>query len=278
MNKLLFDGARRFRWLPCAAALLCSALLAACSTSTTTTATPLGQSDAVPATPDGQARRKAALIRLDLATNYLGIGKPDVAMEEVGNALAIDPSLTDAYLVRGLVYAQRQDFANAEADYNRVLQARPNDPDVIHNVGFLKCQQSRFDEAQDWFSRALATPGYQNRARTLMAQGLCLQSAGKPHEAIDALKQAHALDSANPIVGYNLASLLYQRGEVANAQGYLRRLNASGLANAETLWLGIKVENALGNQLGVRELGGVLASKFPQSREYSLYERKAFYE
>jgi type IV pilus assembly protein PilF len=35
------------------------------------------------------------------------------------------------------------------------------------------------------------------------------------------------------------------RGELTRAQFYIRRLNNSNLANAETLWLGIKIEQRL---------------------------------
>ena len=255
----------------CATALL----LSACATPDAGSASREAARNTSSASPEVQ---RAARTRLDLATSYLEINRLDVALEEVSYALALDPGMTDAYLVRGLVLAQRQDFAAAKADYERVLRVRPDDAYVIHNMGFLLCQQKQYDEAQDWFHRALAIPGYSSRARTLMAQGLCFQAAGKSHQAIDSLTQAHALENNNPVVAYNLAALLYGRGEVANAQVYLRNLNASNLANAETLWLGIKVENAMGNAIGVRELGNLLGQKFPLSREYSLYERKAFYE
>ncbi|RMX07814.1 type IV pilus biogenesis/stability protein PilW [Corticibacter populi] len=267
------------RLVPAALALAGLMALAGCQTSysTSTSQLPAGVSSS-PSSPVSADVRKAAMTRLELAGNYLGIGRLDVAMEEVNNALALDPGLVDAYMVRGMVFAQRSDFASAEADYARVLRTRPNDPDVLHNYGWLQCQQNKYEAGNQYFERVLATPGYANSARTLMAKGLCLQAAGRNPEAIAALERAYRTEPGNPIVAYNLAYLLYHAGRVADAQVYLRRLNASELANAETLWLGIKAENALGNQLGVRELGSVLGHKFPQSKEYSLYERGAFYE
>ena len=256
----------------------CTLGMTACTTSTTVTTTPMGQADPIPNTPGAQERRRAAMIRLDLAINYLEVGNVSVAMEEVTNALAFDPSLTDAYAVRGMIYAQQRNFPAAEADYNRVLGLRPADADVMHNLGFLKCQESNFVLAQSWFNKALSTPGYASRGRTLMAQGLCFRQEGKPNEAMSALTSSYELDPNNPVVGYNLAVLLYDHGDVAKAQFYLRRLNQSEWRNAQTLWLGIKVENAMGNASTVQDLGSVLRNQFPQSREYLLFERKAFYE
>jgi type IV pilus assembly protein PilF len=42
---------------------------------------------------------------------------------------------------------------------------------------------------------------------------------------------------------------------VTRAQFYIRRINNSELANAQTLWLGVKVENRLNNTAGVRAAG-----------------------
>jgi type IV pilus assembly protein PilF len=55
-------------------------------------------------------------------------------------------------------------------------------------------------------------------------------------------------------------------------------LNNSELANAETLWLGIKVERKLNNRDTVRQLGDQLKKRFPQSREAAAYDKGSFNE
>ena len=86
------------------------------------------------------------------------------------------------------------------------------------------------------------------------------------------------MDAGNPVTGYNLANLLYQRSEYSRAQFYIRRLNNSELANAETLWLGIKVERRMNDRVAMQQLGDQLKKRFPQSREVTSYERGAFDE
>ena len=90
------------------------------------------------------------------------------------------------------------------------------------------------------------------------------------------LARAYELDAGNPVVGYNLARLLYTRGELGRSQFYIRRLNNSELANAESLWLGIKVERKLGDRTAMTQLADQLRRRYPQSRELSSYERGAF--
>jgi type IV pilus assembly protein PilF len=86
------------------------------------------------------------------------------------------------------------------------------------------------------------------------------------------------LDPANSVSGYNLALLTFQRADYVRAQFYVRRINNSENATAETLWLGMKIERRIGNNDGVTQLGGQLRKRFSQSRELSLFERGAFNE
>jgi type IV pilus assembly protein PilF len=111
-----------------------------------------------------------------------------------------------------------------------------------------------------------------------MAQGVCEARAARTADAERSLLRAFEMDAGNPITIYNLALLLHQRGESERARFYLRRLNNSELANAESLWLGIKIENRLLNREAARQLGDQLRRRFPESREAGAYERGAFNE
>ena len=89
---------------------------------------------------------------------------------------------------------------------------------------------------------------------------------------------SYELDAGNPVTGYNLSKLLYARGDLTRAQFYIRRLNNSELANAQTLWLGIKTERKLNNQEAVLQLAGQLRKRFSQSPEAAAYEKGSFNE
>lgn len=222
--------------------------------------------------------RKRARMRLELATGYFEQGKTTIALDEVKQALVTDPSFAEAYNVRGLIYMRLNELGLAEESFRRAVALNPRDANALHNYGWLLCQQARYPEAVDAFTQVLANPTYGERAKTWMTQGLCQIKAGKRAEAEASLGKAFELDAGNPITGYNLANLLYQRGEFSRAQFYIRRLNNSQLANAETLWLGIKVERRLGNRVATQQLAGQLRNLYPKSREFDLFERGAFNE
>ncbi|MBS0506659.1 MAG: type IV pilus biogenesis/stability protein PilW [Proteobacteria bacterium] len=231
--------------------------------------------DAAPAAGDSDLRRRAR-IRLELAANYLQMGQTEVALEEVRQAIATDPGYADAYHLRGLVYMAMGDLQGAEDSLRRAQSMRPNDPDIMHNYGWLQCQRQQYEQANQLFERALAVPNYAARSKTLMSQGLCFQRAGRVDQAEKTLLRAYEIDAGNPVVGYHLASILLARGEAKRAQFYIRRVNNGEFANAESLWLGVKVERALGDSVAMRQLGEQLLKRFPDARETHAYERGAF--
>jgi len=230
----------------------------------------------IPTESDESEARRRARIRMQLAAGYFEQGQTTVALDEVKQVLLADPSFSDAYNLRGLIYMRLNDMQQAEDSFRRAIALNPRDGHTLHNLGWLQCQQRRYDDAQRSFQQALAIPTYGERAKTLMTQGLCHVSAGKRAEAEQSLLRSYELDAGNPIVGYNLANLLYGRGELQRAQFYIRRLNNSQLANSETLWLGVKVERKLGDRLAMNQLGDQLRRRFPESREAKAYERGAF--
>jgi type IV pilus assembly protein PilF len=220
--------------------------------------------------------RKRAKLRVELAIGYFQQGQTTVALDEIKQAIAADPTFADAYNLRGLIYMRLDDAAGAEDSFRRAIALDPRDPNVLHNYGWLLCQQNRYADAQQQFTAALSVPTYAERPKTLMTQGLCQLRAGQKAEAERSLSQAYELDAGNPVVAYNLASLLAQRGEWSRAQFYIRRVNNSPSASAETLWLGIKIERQLNNREASTQLGGQLQRRFPDSREASAYERGNF--
>jgi type IV pilus assembly protein PilF len=227
---------------------------------------------------DESVARKRARIRLELAVGYYSNGQTTIALDELKQSIAADPTLLEAHNLRGLIYMRLNDPALAEESFRKALQINPQAATVQHNLGWLLCQQSRMAEASRQFLNAIAEPSYVDKAKSWMALGLCQAKTGQRAEAEASLLRAYELEAGNPVIGYNLALMLFQRGEYVRAQFYIRRINNSDLANAETFWLGIKVERSLGNRDAANQLGTQLSKRFPQAKETKLFERGAFDE
>lgn len=254
-----------------ASVLVAGGGLSGCAGVPDASAEPITESDESP-------ERRRARIRLELAVGYFEEGRTTIALDEIKQVLANDPTFAPAYNLRGLIHMRLGDLRLAEESFRRALALSPRDGDTLHNYGWMLCQQARHAESQQAFEQALANPTYAGRAKTLMAQGLCLARAGRTADAERSLARAYELDAGNPVTGYNLARLLFQRGELERAQFYIRRLNNSEFANAESLWLGIRVEQRIGDRVAMQQLADQLRKRYPQSRELAAYERGNFDE
>lgn len=228
-------------------------------------------------TSDEDATRKRARIRLQLATAYYADGKLTTALDELKQAIAIDSGIAEAYNLRGLIYDALQDNELAEDSFKRALQLDPRDAGAMHNYGWFLCRQGKYAPAETLFAQAIETPQYRGLSQTYFVSGVCQIRQGKLSEAEARLKRAYELDAGNPAVATNLAYVLYRQGEYERARFYIRRVNDQpDYVNAETLWLGARIERKLGNPQGTKVLTDQLVGRFPRSPEARAFEGGRF--
>jgi type IV pilus assembly protein PilF len=260
--------------------------LGACTTTSTTTTdggapresttSSSSSKDRLTASDEPDSIRRAR-VRMELASAYFGRGQMTTALDEVKLAIAADPNFAAAYNLRGLIYASLGDEALAEESFRRALQLDPRDADAMQNFGWYLCQRNRFAEADAMFRQALAIPQYRDSPRTLLTQGACQARGGQWSQAEGTLLRSYELDPANPTTSFNLAEVLYRRGEYERARFYIRRVNGNAdLVSAQTLWLAARIEQRMGNLQGARDFGIQLRNRFPKSSEAAALEQGRF--
>ena len=223
--------------------------------------------DIITASDETEARRRAR-IRLELAGAYLGRGQLTTALDEVKQAIALDGNISAAYELRGLIYVALSEPSLAEESYRRAIQLDARNGSALHNYAWFLCQRQQYAEADAYFARAIELPLTVAVPRALMARGVCQMQAGLLPEAQASLKRSYELEPGNPVTAFNLALLFYRTGDADRARFYIRRVNnLPEQANAESLWLGIRIERKLGNQSAQDDLATQLRSRFPNARE-----------
>lgn len=270
---------RRFHWFSSLA--LFTVLVAGMVSLTgcvSSTAVPSAKNSDILTSSDEPESRRRARIRLELAAGYYNNGQTTIALDEIKQSIHVDPNLFEAHNLRGLIYMRLNDIPLAEESFKKALDLNPKAATVQHNYGWMLCKQGRMQESMQLFTAALNNPLYTDRAKTLMTQGLCQLESGQRKSAEASLLRSYEIDPSNPIVAYNLALIFFQNSEYARSQIYLRRLNNSQLANAESLWLGVKVERELSNSGAADQLGEQLKKRFPHAKETISFERSAFNE
>ena len=273
---------RRYHFLSIAM-LSVAALLGACAGTGGSGADKPAAQDAGAANVDIQNRpsaeteqRKRANIRMQLAINYYQDGKFNVALDELKQALTMDPNYADAHGVLALVYMELREPALAEQSFQRALQLEPSNSDLNNNYGWYLCQNGRERESLAYFETALKNPLYRQPAKPLQNAGVCAQKKGDAVAAENYFLRSFELDPTGTVAALNLAEIYYGRKDLTRSRFYVGQINASPAATAASLWLGIRIERQLGNRANQSGLEIQLARLFPESREAQLEKRGAY--
>ena len=222
--------------------------------------------------------QRRAQIRLQLAVGYYGQGQMTTALDEVKQALQIDPGFADAHSVRGLIYMDMGETQLAEDSFQRAIKLAPGNPDFANNYGWFLCENGRERESIRYFEAALKSRSYTSPAKALNNAGVCSIRLNDAVAAERYFNEAFRADPGNADASLNLSRLYYNRGDFQRARFYIARVTRSENASAAALWTAIKVERKLGDRDAEASLSHELRRRYPDSREYAALTRGAYDE
>jgi type IV pilus assembly protein PilF len=222
--------------------------------------------------------QRRAQIRLQLAIGYYTQNQLPTALDEIKQALAIDPNLPDAYGVRGLIYMDMGENALAEENFQRAFKLAPNNPDNSNNYGWFLCRNGREKESIAYFERAVNNPAYRAPAKALNNAGACSLKLHDMAAAERYLTRAFQFDPGNLDTNTNMAKLYYARSDYQRARFYITRVTKAEKYDANVLWTAIRIERKLGDRTAETSLATQLRRRYPNSPEFASYLRRAFDE
>jgi type IV pilus assembly protein PilF len=243
--------------------ILAAALLAGCVAQTTV------ETRTVTDSVQADARRRAEL-HTQLAAEYYQRGNFVVALEETRLAEKDDPRYHQAYNVRGLVFMELREDAQARAAFERALAIAPSDPDVMNNFGWFLCLRGEPGRGMDYLRRVQGDPLYTTPEKALLNAGLCARINGRNDEAEQYLRRAVTFrpDLAGAL--YSLAEILFEKGSVKESEIYLNRYMRLGEPTLSALVLGVRIARAQGDRAAEDSMQQQLRRRFPdapQTRE-----------
>ncbi len=214
-----------------------------------------------------EAIRDRARVHTELASGYYELANMAVALDEVREALHADPNYGPAYNIAGLIYAELKEDKTAQENFQRALRINPLDSDANNNYGRFLCDRKREDESIRYFLAALRNPLYQNPDRSYVNAGMCSRRRGNSAAAEDYFQKALKARPNQPQALYQLAEMAYASGAYGPAKEYLDRFGQLANANAEVLWLALRVERKLGDRAAAASYGTQLTKNYPESKE-----------
>jgi predicted O-linked N-acetylglucosamine transferase (SPINDLY family) len=191
----------------------------------------------------------------DLARRAMTRGETDLAIAQLGQAIALQPRDAALRCSLGAAHRHAGRFDVARQAYEQALALKPDYPQVLSNLGEWCIAKEQNEEALVWFEKALAcAPKFfearlnktaalfelgryadarllaeqlvldePNRAEAYLNLGNVLVHTGKSKLGVKQYRRALELQPGYAEAHYNLASLLGSREDLANTIGYLER-------------------------------------------------------
>jgi tetratricopeptide (TPR) repeat protein len=162
-----------------------------------------------------------------LATAYLHEKQYDLARDEYGRAIALQPGLTDAYIGRAEVSLQQQRWEEAAADCRRVLEVYPDDFRASERLAMALERQDRWQESLNVLRQARERMPYRKAGLTVHIAKI-LYTRDQKAEALAELESVRNeaetdFAPASRQVLYYLGMLYREQGRSAEASTTLRR-------------------------------------------------------
>jgi type IV pilus assembly protein PilF len=211
--------------------------------------------------------RQRAEIHVDLAAGYYERGQMDVALEELGIAERIDAGYPRIYNLYGLVYAMLGELPKAEANFRRAIDMAPNDSEARQNWGWYLCTHGRAKESIAEFEAAIRNPLYRTPEIALVNAGKCSVAINDPSAADQYFRRALQLRPNDATAAYNLALLSYRGQRLQDARALMRIVMQQATTPPEALFLGMCVEQKLGDSQAEQSYALQLRNRYPESAE-----------
>jgi type IV pilus assembly protein PilF len=254
----------RFTFAARVAAISVLALLGACSSRPTEP-----EPSPRPVSPPQQpaAPQVRAQLHTDLASGYYERGQMDVALDELKNAVALDPGYAQAYNIYGLVYATLGEDSKAEQNFQRALQLAPGDSEIHQNWGWFLCTHNRERQSLAEFDAAVRNPLYRTPEIALVNAGRCSTALGDTRAAEGYFKRALAAQPGNPLASFGLAQIAYREGHYDEARAWMKGVMLAANPPPEGLLLGMCIERKLGDRQAELSYVSQLRNRYPNAAE-----------
>lgn len=246
-------------------ALLLSVLSAACVTEQTYSGTD------IPVKERKFDRTAAARERMQLGLTYLRRGNSEQAKYNLDKAYGHAPDLEEVHVALAYYYQTVGDIPRAEQAYRDAVETRNPSGDAKNNFGVFLCKERKYDKAEQMFLAAINTPDYTRIASSYENLGICSREAGLMDKARRYFTMALKYEPRRASSLLELTELALIQQDYPLARNELARYHRVAIESAQSLALGIKIEQGLHNTDAAKQLGITLLAKFPASEQAKQY-------
>jgi len=217
---------------------------------------------------------KLADINLKLGLGYLEEGDMNRAVDRLRRSINVQPT-SDAHLALAVAYDRLGQDDAADIQFREALRLQPDLAAAHTNYGSFLCKGGRVEEAEQQFRQAVSIPGYPGADVAYTNAALCVMRHGAPERADGYFSKALEVNPQFSPALLGMAERAFDGKDFAAARGYLERYLNVAPPSPSSLWLGVRIEDALGNRRGVATYAEQLTQRFPSSPEARQVQSRA---
>ena len=208
-----------------------------------------------------------AATNMQLAIEYLKLGKLASSQEFMERALSEDPGNPDVQMTAGLVYERVNDIPKAERAYSTGYRLGKKDPNIQNSYAGFLCRTGKAVAGEKLFAEVARNPLYQTPEVALINAGVCVRGTGDLVDAERYFTRALAIHPNLPEALLQLGNIAFDRGDAAQARDIVQRYLAVNAPTAEVLWLGVRAERKLGDATTAASYARRVQTEFPTSEQ-----------
>ena len=217
--------------------------------------------------------KSSSITNVQLGVGYIRRGELDIAREKLARAIEQDSTNVDAYTTMAYLMMQMNEMDEAENYYLEALDIKKNRPDIHNSYGTYLCKVGRLDEAMEEFKIAFTNPFYDTPYLAYSNAGACLMGIKNYTMAEKFLRKALKQQPKLSDALISMAEIGIETKKYLMARAYIQRFHEINKPTAESLWVQVQAEKALGAKEHYLKYARQLLNEFPDSQQAALLER-----
>ena len=219
-----------------------------------------------------QLQDNAAEANFKLGIGYMQSGHFNVATEKLLKAVQYKDGYPEAHNALAVLYEEIREYGPAEIHYKQAIEQKSDYTLAKLNYARFLCTREpiRVADGEAEFQKLAADPANAGAtaAAAYVGMALCARQRNDSAQAETWLRKALELDPNNVSALYAMAELSQTQHKTLQGRAFLQRYHARTRPTAQSLWLGVVIEQASdGDPQLRREYSTLLLSQFPNSDE-----------
>ncbi len=212
----------------------------------------------------------AALANLRLGSEYLQRGERERALDKLNRAIEQDPHLAPAHAYLGMVYGDLGRNDEASRHFRTALRLDDEDATVRNMYAVHLCRNDKIREAEENFLAAATVPSYTTPEIAYTNAGVCVLKLPDNELAENYFRTALQHNPRYAKALWQMTKLTNNVDRAFQSRAFLQRLSEVMQLSPQALWVGVQVEQTLGDERAADEYARMLMRDYPESVEARL--------